>query len=362
MSAKPARLYQLQVLRCIAAIEVCFNHVLHESAAFGSPLHGSPFPHGADLSFLVSGLTMIWITSHAPGGKGMAGKFLAQRFLRILPMFWLFTLMMVFATLLVPQLLQSASFSPSHAVQSLFLVPHIAPNGTIQPILGLTWTLLYEAFFYFVFAACLLLKPAYRPWACLGVVAGAFTMARLGLFGPALTTMLGNTIIFLFPVGVLVAKAMHENILPLKRWIALCAAIVAAMAGAAYLAPGLQGERFFFAGLPTLLIFLTVLAIPFTPTGRVGRMVLLLGDAGYVLYLSHPFTLEVSKQVFKAAGIHTLPTAWALYVAFSMVMAMVVAVLVNNWLDQPSQTYLKKRLFKKEATPAKTPVKTPTKA
>src|SRR4051812_41404716 len=92
------------------------------------------------------------------------GEFVVRRLIRIVPLYWLFTLLLVALYALAPGGLHSTVISPETLTKSLLFVPHysLGHPGEIWPILVPGWTLNYEMFFYLVFALLIVFSPLVR--------------------------------------------------------------------------------------------------------------------------------------------------------------------------------------------------------
>jgi peptidoglycan/LPS O-acetylase OafA/YrhL len=159
------KLDSVQVMRAMAALAVCSGHLFHEVYLFNPSstikfLNELPWGMGVDLFFVISGYIMMKTSRNCFGRDGAASGFFLKRLVRIVPSYWFFTTLMLISTLLVPQELNSGVFTLPHTIMSYLFIPHFNPRveGLLQPILGLGWTLVYEMFFYIVFAICLLRK------------------------------------------------------------------------------------------------------------------------------------------------------------------------------------------------------------
>lgn len=159
----------LQFLRALAATLVCIEHILYEifvsfrnnpDAMPSWVTPGLPFVSGVDIFFVLSGFLMVYTTQTMVGGskKSSWAVFLKKRIIRIVPLYWFYTSLMIAVLLIAPQLFGKAQADFWHFVQSYLFIPHERPAGGIRPVLSLGWTLNYEMFFYMVFAAFMFLS------------------------------------------------------------------------------------------------------------------------------------------------------------------------------------------------------------
>ena len=140
------------------------------------------FNSRVDIFFVISGFIM-WVTT--VGRTLSPQEFLYRRLVRIVPLYWLVTAFTVLVMVVAPQAMQSSRFDLAHVVASFAFWPALHPvTGHYAPVLIPGWTLNYEMFFYVVFAACLLLRPAHRLPAIVLVLTGCIA---LPLIVPAAT-------------------------------------------------------------------------------------------------------------------------------------------------------------------------------
>jgi peptidoglycan/LPS O-acetylase OafA/YrhL len=98
-------------------------------------------PFGVDIFFVISGFVMVYSSERLFGQPGAPITFFARRLARIVPLFWAATTILVWVV--VPYA------STKAVLGSLFFGPHIPSEA---PLLLVGWTLIFEMFFYVVFA------------------------------------------------------------------------------------------------------------------------------------------------------------------------------------------------------------------
>jgi len=126
-------LYSIQYLRALAACSVIFPHTSWTGQVGGQ--------QGVDVFFVISGFIMMFVSTR----ESEPIEFIRSRAIRIIPLYWLATL----ATALI------STPGWRHSLLSALFVPHIDPNGGMYPVVLQGWTLVYEVFFYLIFAVCL---------------------------------------------------------------------------------------------------------------------------------------------------------------------------------------------------------------
>jgi exopolysaccharide production protein ExoZ len=139
----------LQFLRAFAAIMVLIGHAIAEAEHyFAISLHLDfiPWTRGVDIFFVISGFI---ITLSATRYKGRPFAFLQRRVMRVVPLYYVFTTLMVFTVFFFPNGPKDTVFDLSQILSSYGFFPYARLDGRIAPILSLGWTLNYEIFFTF---------------------------------------------------------------------------------------------------------------------------------------------------------------------------------------------------------------------
>lgn len=209
------RLGGLQALRALAALLVLVGHVRAEAEHyFALVLPGAaiPWTRGVDLIFVISGF-IVSLSARRYARQPL--RLLGRRIWRVVPLYYLFTLLMVAALIIAPGGVKETSLDLSGLMHSLGFLPHARPDGRIAPILSLGWTLNYEVFFYLLVALALTL-PRPMIWACLALIGFALP----GLVGQP-TSVPGifwtNPITLEFAFGILIAR-LWSGARPAASW------------------------------------------------------------------------------------------------------------------------------------------------
>jgi exopolysaccharide production protein ExoZ len=349
-SAPPSgeRLYALQVLRFFAAAAVLFVHTLHEGSSFSfidetaiAGLTSLPWGAGVDVFFVISGFIMYFIAGGTFGQPGATGRFLMRRFGRLVPIYWLFTGLMLLSIALFSAEIAHASFNAAHIIASFAFVPWINDTGDVQPVLALGWTLNYEVYFYVLFGLALLLPRRVG----LVLLIGLFVVLALANpWVPASAVQLNfwsNPIIIEFLLGMGLAALRRSG---LTVWAPLAWSLVGLGIVALFtLYPVVLGpyQRLLTAGVPAALIVAGCAFLPFDATSRLGRGLVLGGDASYALYLSHPFSINLVALVMLKT--HHLIPGWV-FVPLAIIAALVGSLVVHLLIERPLTERLNRRL------------------
>lgn len=335
------------MLRFIAAFSVLFGHLLMEAKKFGfldeaySTIYALPWGSGVDVFFIISGFIISHVLMSAQPGTKDAKDFMVRRIIRVVPLYWFYTLLMVIAILLFSHLLRSSTVAPDHVLASLFFVPWPNPDrGNITPVLGQGWTLNYEFLFYLLACASVFMAAHLRKYFltfCIVALYGAGLMLKGSHF---IFDFFGSSIILEFAAGIWI-HALFCKRPELPGW--LCAVFVIS---ALILWP--LGEyalpadefRFIARGIPAALF---TIGIVFSRRmnavqGPFAKTTELLGDSSYSLYLSHPFVLVPLAAIYKHLGAGSL----ALYMVPALILCL-TASLVSYFLVEKTLIKLTRR-------------------
>jgi exopolysaccharide production protein ExoZ len=332
-----AHLESLQYLRGLAAMLVVLYHAAGQVVIL---TEGPPVPQvgasGVDIFFVLSGFVMFWTTR---GHALSPGDFMLKRLIRIAPLYWFFTLAVAIAALVVPQLLRATRFDAWHIVMSLLFVPVWHPfmprewEGSIAPIIVPGWTLNLEIAFYLLFALTLKARAAARPWLLAILLVALYVAARTVLW-PTSLRFYATDLLAEFMAGVVLACLIDR--LPRGAWhgwAALFALALPVMLALDYARPPLPQS--IFLGVPALLCVLAALQIERAGALPRSRMLGLLGDASYSIYLSHIFVIAGVRIVAKAVGYDLALFAGVPFLFLTLTIAATVGFAVHRLIEQP---------------------------
>jgi exopolysaccharide production protein ExoZ len=313
---KPAMLANLQAVRALAAIGVVVFH-------FGLlPATHFPFGVGAagvDLFFVLSG----FIIAHSSARS--ARHFLAHRLIRVVPAYWIATMMAALFTL--------QGMDPAGAfdwlVQSIFYLP--GPGGR-PALIFVAWTLVYELAFYLLYWLALRFGPRRAPVIALPILLTLGLQPLQAAHGPW-------PLLLEFVIGVSIFLLTDR--LAAIRAVPGTAGLVLAAAGLSLLPvmPALTGygpgdyqsiERVLCWGLPSGAIVLGLLIAEYQGLAIRSRVVLLLGAASYAIYLLHPIMVGQLLQLPPAPP----PLSW-LYGLGAAIVTIALSVAFNLFIEAP---------------------------
>jgi exopolysaccharide production protein ExoZ len=338
----------IQALRGIAALLVVYFHlqpVVHD--AYGEREVWKFGVAGVDIFFIISGFVMFYANRTQPNS---IKRFLAARVLRIMPLYWLATLLIVglFAIGLRPNGVHY--LDAAIVAKSLFLIKSTFPDGRYDLVLNLGWTLIFEMFFYVVFAGLLIIKS---DKTALNLMAGLFLLtSSLGFVfrgSPWFDSFVFSTLPIEFLYGAFLGFAYRTYG---EKWPSTAVGLALGLTAIATLiaielsgVPGdvLHGRwRFLLLGVPSLMIVAGALIFETAGIACRWRLPLLIGAASYALYLFHPIFLQAAVKIASAVA----PVLNSTGASFAAIWAAIVgAIIIYMAVDSPLLS-LSKRIMR----------------
>ncbi|WP_257226117.1 acyltransferase [Acinetobacter sp. YH16038] len=295
-------LYSVQFLRGIAALMVVISHTSFKGQQYNVDtlqwyhIGGS----GVDLFFIISGFIMCYTTYNK---KVNFLNFMRNRFIRIIPLYWVLSFFALIVFLISPNLINSSG-GETGIFESFFLIP----NGS-KFLINNGWTLSYEFYYYFIFSFFLifLLKDLYKY---LFIILYFSVVVAIGLIlqpKSEFLMFLTHNLLLEFALGVLAFIIIKNT--SLSRLMSIFMILVGASLLAYqnfYKLPDFITLRSLKIGLPMFFIFVGCVALEdlITETkSLILRFFNHLGDSSYSLYLIHPFTLSPVAMVLNKLNI-----------------------------------------------------------
>ncbi|MBN8944033.1 MAG: acyltransferase [Rhizobiales bacterium] len=336
------RLNSIQYLRAVAALMVVAFHVVGPAWTIGSA--------GVDVFFVISGFVISLAANSAtvtPLG------FAYDRAARILPLYWLCTLVLAAAVAVAPGLFPRLPLSADWLAMSLAMLPTFKPGTSdIFPVLYQGWTLNYEAFFYVIVLIAVAL-PVRQRFLAITVVLVAFLAA-----GEWLPSSQAWARIYTDPLLIEFLAGYAFGHLRLRGFrfggAAGAMLVLAGLVGfglAAMTGEGPEGwHRILVWGLPAFCLVAGGVALE---DGKVLPPVPLagfIGEASYAIYLSHGLAISLLVVIWRRLGLLTsegLDTPVLAIATF--VLCVLAGVAFHLLVEKPLQRLLKRRKSQRTA-------------
>jgi len=351
--------HNVQALRALAALSVVIFHLsLIEKKYFAQHIVstnlGKLGTAGVDLFFVISGFVMVVVSIGQFGKNGAAFQFLLRRMIRILPIYWIYTTIVLVIFIVTPQLVNASTGHKANIIASFTLFPTLS-----VPLVSQAWTLTYELFFYIVFAVliCSSKEKMLPVWL---TVWGAVTLAGFFYLGGrpahAITAVTTNPLVLEFIAGC-AAALIYPSLSRSGALACQLGAIVLVAASFLFADGDLVDLRQFahgaFAdpirwravifGLPSFALVLGAVSTErrygWTAPGVLRRM----GDASYSLYLSHVLVMSAVGRLWMRLASSHWNSAWGSIAC--VVAAVTVGLLGYRFVERPLNSMLKSIAF-----------------
>lgn len=326
----------IQALRGLAALFIVLEHVRYlNCGAFG-----------VDIFFCISGFMIIFSTEKS------AEHFFAKRLIRILPLYYLFTLATFAALLFFPNAFETTEARPEFLIKSLLFLPFDIGGGVLQPLMRIGWTVNCEIFFYLIFWIGMKINHKFRA---------LFSALFLGVFvalaavfpeASAFLSFYGNPVMLDFCFGMVlyyIAKRLYmaksQAKLPNScKWISVTGVIIlfAYFLITRSFLDILAFRRPLFWGLPAALLvlcfFLAELYFPMPTT------LVRLGDISFSLYLVHYYPVAfLDRKVFDFSAFSSQAL---LGTALAIAISVILSFISFQIIEQGFCGYLKRKLLR----------------
>jgi exopolysaccharide production protein ExoZ len=332
----------LQYLRAYAAILVVLNHVwtggyIAKSLGFH---HIGGF--GVDVFFITSGFIMCYtLASSFSNPFSIAKDFIVRRIIRIYPAY-LIALIPFFLLYIFKQFKNHNEISFGVIIGNLLLSPGFIPNPDYKMFLAVAWTLVYEMFFYVIFSIAIVLSKNKTQAISRFSTVIIFMVILTNLFGLQgdrlgwvnLNYIIGDTLMLNFVMGAFCYFFYHTMqrmkfsgfMPPLLILILTTYASTLATAGV---------PRFFCFGLIAVLVVIITLM---TEVKKPSKVLTLLGNASYSIYLTHLLCAIFSQKIQEKIDINQDIIGFLI-----STIAIFLGVLFYKLIEQPLTNVILKK-------------------
>lgn len=343
------RIASVQMLRLIAASLVLLLHAelmgYHTGRFLGVTLDRPEWltkgAFGVDLFFVISGFIMVHSSQGLHGQPAARRTFLLRRLLRIVPLYWAGTLVML------AWLAKYGSAPNLHGtVLSLLFVPYVSDTAAhrIAPLLEVGWTLNFEMLFYGAFAVSMA-SNVRSTVARLGVTLAAAVAIGSAIVLPMPIWYWTRPILLEFAGGMVLGLLYLQRVkLPFLARLAMLALALALIAhGEIDTGPRMTGwERTLTWGIAGMLTLAATVLGPLRL--RHDRLWNFGGDISYALYLVHiPLMLAV-QMLWRHFRWPYGAMQEVLFVVLVCALSYGVAILAHRLFERPVTRWLQHRL------------------
>ena len=338
-------LYNLHLLRVIAALGVVY---FHTTSVAGLKLDWDVGSRGVDVFFVISGFIIAYIGTSKPE------QFFLRRLIRVVPFYWAATAFVFAMVSVAPTLFHTTTASVPHLIASLLFFPHAGADGEMQPTLILGWSLNYEMFFYVWFAISLRISQRWAPVLCAAWLIAVMIAIDLARSANPVAAFYARPIVLEFCFGLAAFYAFQwcsARRDELARIPGLQGALLAILVGG--LVAIVVGEqyyrdvypRYLIAGIPSFFVVTSALLLErLFGLSTKNRLIFLLGEASYIIYLVHPYIIfTVLRVVARGAAAWSSPALAVLILAL-LALVSAIAIAIHVWFEKPVMAFLRAML------------------
>jgi exopolysaccharide production protein ExoZ len=324
----------LQHLRVLAASMIVLYHTELQIMRLTDGQHIHSFGFGAagtDLFFAIGGFILVYTSYNR---KDTFSAFLYRRIMRIAPLYWLFTFLMLLVLLVAPGHLLTTKMESWHFLLSLAFIPYPHPVlGIDRPFLFPGWVLNHFVFFYLLFGALLFLPAGRRILVASAVLCTLMVLKFLFAGESNLLDFYGATVSLDFVLGMIVAWLF------LERQASPVMIVAVFLTGATIFAAGVvegvsdgNARAFYWGVAGASLLFVCVFSEKQWGWPK-WRFLSALGDASYSVFVSHLFALALVTSIMRALRILPMLGVWGARVVFlgaSWMLGMAVYTAIER--------------------------------
>ena len=334
----------IQYLRGIAALLVVLSHIAWKNMqADGSTMHWwhEAGTFGVDIFFIISGYIMVYITQNMHQKPHNVRIFLKKRFIRIIPLYWFYTLIALAVFILMPERVNSAG-GGTDVFKSFFLLPLASSENYL---VGVGWTLHYEFLFYILFSFGLILS---RKIGNIVVASAILFSVLFSIFIPMegmsyIFHSFLNDIFIEFALGIF----LYFLLLKIKNihWMISLSSIILGLLSFYYLHTGgsFTGVHHIDTGTSAFLICFGVVSLEYFWKKRECKLLTILGNSSYSLYLLHPFIL-VAVVIVSSKLENILPLSENLLIIIMFISSLIAGYISHIFIEKNLIRWTK-RLF-----------------
>lgn len=332
----------VQLLRAFGCVMIALYHM--PSGYFLKPGQSS---FVLSVFFTISGFFLI------KGITKTTKNYFRKKIIRIVPLYWLLTLIIFFAEMIKPGLISDNAVTPEMLVKSMFFIPYYSSGNNIFPVLSVGWTLIIEFFVYIIYYLCFVVskklfknKKRYEMISVLmyGIIilCGMILKNVLKIHNPFIEVwgskyqwsfIMGMVMYFFTFKGKYALKSEHNNML------VSYACVVGLLFVFIIYSYFVSYFSVFVAGIVVCvcLLILSELHVP--------KFFVLLGNVSFSFYLVHKFVIGVVLKLMpytKLSGIVSELMAGCLVIMISFGVSYVLYILI----EKKFSSFLLKKLCK----------------
>lgn len=289
---------------------------------------------GVDFFFIVTGFMIYYLYHKHAGVPGKPTEFFLKRVIRIYPLYWLFTILAIVVSFVIPSM--DGAYSWEYIFESMFLLH-------TNPILASTWSLGHVMFFYILFTFFMfkpkIVKPIILFWIVVSLIIGLKIIPYYSFF----TNFSNLEIIF----GCLVAHLTLNYTFRNSSYLILIGLL-------GYLGVWIN-NIYSLIEIPFPIfycLFAMMLMLGISEKDKKNRKVpkvlSFLGDASYSIYIAHGPFLQVYISLLKKFDLIG-SLGYFLSMVIVILLTVISTCLVYKFIEKPMSKYFRSAVFTKKS-------------
>lgn len=315
---------------------------------------------GVDLFFIISGFIMTTILPNYVGETDSAKDFIVKRAIRILPLYWLLSSILVFLSRH-----NTAILNKDVLIKTYFLFPIFDKSSFIFALIPQSWTLSYELYFYFIiFIGLAFMKN--QASRIVPILLALLVVIGFLFRGGYLATFLTSPLLIEFILGITIGliyrstvsrpgNATGNNILKklsipfIIAGAGLMCATIFISTRPFYVAEDIAAdntlaiERVLYWGLPCGLLAFGCLCVEHFFRIKAPKILVAIGNASFSCYLVH-FIFLRKLEAIVPRFISLNPD---LYVPVYLMLILALSFAVYKFVERPLTRFCTMIIFKR---------------
>jgi len=335
--------FSIQYMRAIAAIMVVLHHIAWKGKQYSTaPISWYHIGEaGVDLFFIISGYVMCMTTER----KNNVVEFLVARIKRIIPLYWFLSIISLIIYLLYPDKVNSSG-GKTNIFASFFLFPvedkYLIQNG---------WTLSYEFYFYAIFSICFLIKNNARYLVPAMIIFSLVMIGMLAKSGLFVFNFITNSLLIDFLFGIIIFHFLRKKNNVVKVEYGVLFVVISLVLFVLINFHELGLNRVVKYGIPCVCLFVGMIILEsfFKDNDKsyLSKILSLIGESSYSLYLFHPFSLVSLSLLLKYVDLAKY--GW-FFVLMLLVGSILSGVICFRFIEKPLSNIMKGICSRKSKT------------
>ncbi|WP_075981912.1 acyltransferase family protein [Bacillus massilinigeriensis] len=292
--------------------------------------------------FALSGFMVYYIYHKKLSDKSMIKPYLSNRLIRIYPLYWVLTILILPIYFIIPSLGNGTERQFSNIVMSFLLFPK-----QDYPILSVAWSLEHTVYFYLIFSLAFYKNKLVSigiplTWA---LISTAFSLKIISSSN-YLINFLFNPINLIFLAGVGCAYLVTKKTLNIYISIIF---IILGFAGFPFSWINTQNQLIdislpVLTSLSSILLIIGIASVDLQKSLIIPRVIQFIGDASFSIYLTHTTCMSAICIIVSSTFLKSLPINIIAFLL--MVIPFVSGCIIHYYLEKPLTKKLRKLINK----------------